>query len=155
MSFPAARFLWSSLFGHIFFFNCIYSRLFWKDLEFYINRKIECMIEICIFDVLFYTENENLNRKEQHILHLFILLGKFHIHKNKWAQCKPNFAHFINDFKLYVNLLKKQQHWKHVTLWKHWNVFNYMCKVIVKNTIQFCDICVLDGHSFNSWLSGS
>ncbi len=96
-------FIWSYL-----FFYCIYSRLFWKDLEFYINRKIVCMIEICIFDVLFYTENENLNRKEQHILHLFILLGKFHIHKNKWAQCKPNFAHFINDFKLYVNLLKKK-----------------------------------------------
>ncbi len=39
-----------------------------------INRKMECMIEICIFDVLFYTENENLNVKEQHIIHLFISL---------------------------------------------------------------------------------
>ncbi len=37
----------------------------------------------------FYTENENLNCKEQKIIHLFIL--KFHIHKKKWAQCKPNF----------------------------------------------------------------
>ncbi len=42
-------------------FRCIYSRLFWKYLEFYINRKFKCMIEICIFDVflfIFYTENK-------------------------------------------------------------------------------------------------
>ncbi len=50
---------------------------------------MECMIEICIFDVLFYTENENLNCKEQHIIHLFILLGKFHVqvHLNK-LECR-------------------------------------------------------------------
>uniref|UniRef100_A0A3B3RJW6 Reverse transcriptase zinc-binding domain-containing protein n=1 Tax=Paramormyrops kingsleyae TaxID=1676925 RepID=A0A3B3RJW6_9TELE len=96
---------------HIFF-HCIYSRVFWKDMEFYISRKMECMIEICIFDVLFYTESERLNCKEQHIIHLFILLGKFHIHKKKWARCKPNFSHFINDFKLYVNLLEQTKNKK-------------------------------------------
>ncbi len=31
------------------------------------------MIEICIFDVLFYTENENLNCKEQHIIHIYFV----------------------------------------------------------------------------------
>ncbi len=73
-----------------------------KDLEFYINRKIEIIIEICTF----YTENVRLNGKEQHIIHLHILLGKLNIHKKKWAQYRPN-IHFINDFKLYVNLVKK------------------------------------------------
>ncbi len=60
----------------------------------------------------FYTENKKFNCKEQHIIHLFILLGKFHIHKKKWAQCKPNVAHFMNDFKLYVNLLEQTKNKK-------------------------------------------
>ncbi len=72
----------------IYFFHYIYSM---KDLEFYINRKIEIIIEMCTF----YTENVRFNGKEQHIIHLHILLGKLHIHK-KWAQCRPN-IHFIND----------------------------------------------------------
>ncbi len=32
-------------------------------------------------------------------------MGKFHIDKIKWSGSKPNFAHFINDFKLYCKFL--------------------------------------------------
>ncbi len=60
--------------GHVdilhLFFPCVYSRSFWKDLEFYINRKIEIIIEICTF----YIENA------RHIIHLFIVLGKLQIY---------------------------------------------------------------------------
>jgi len=41
---------------------------------------------------------------KQHIIQLFVLLGKYHIHKNKWAQGKPIFF-YINDFTLYVHPL--------------------------------------------------
>ncbi len=67
---------------------------------------------MCIFDALFYTENGNC--KEQHVMHVFIFLGKLHIHKKNLAQCKPIFAHFINDIKLYVNLLEQTKKTKTV-----------------------------------------
>ncbi len=56
--------------NHTFSFFIIYSRLFWKEEK-------EKKNEMCIFDALFYTENENC--KDQHIIHVFVLLGKFHI----------------------------------------------------------------------------
>lgn len=43
--------------------NGIFSRLFWKDLESCINRKLGCVIEMYVFDVLFYFLNDILECK--------------------------------------------------------------------------------------------
>jgi len=64
-------------------------------------------MEICVFDVLFYTQRDNLECKEQHIIQLFILLGKYHIHKKKWAQGKHNLKSFIKCGKFDVHLLEQ------------------------------------------------
>ncbi len=93
--------------------------MFWKDLSLIYHIPVNFVVKknklfyfcvyvyMCIFDALFYTENKNGNCKEQHVMHVFIFLGKFHIHKKNLAQCKPFFAHFINYIKLYVNLLEQ------------------------------------------------
>jgi len=69
------------------------------------NLNISYTCEFCALEketILHFLmwQRDNLECKEQHIIQLFILLGRYHIHKKKWAQGKPNFPHFINDFKL-------------------------------------------------------
>jgi len=106
------------------YFHCIYSRLFWKDLKtFVINRKLNCMMEIC-FWCLFVLR---MTIWKQHIIQLFVLLGKYHIHKNKWAQGKPIYLYkWLYIMYILCNKLKTKKQWKHVMLRKHW----ILCKTV-------------------------
>lgn len=40
------------------------------------------------------------------LVQLLICKVKFHMHKMKWSDSKPNFSNFKNDFKLYCNALQ-------------------------------------------------
>ncbi len=83
------------------FLNFIYSKMFWIDLEgllckyFYFSEK----------DVFFYFNRERLPPNVTFIINLCLIVGKYHIHKQKWAKGKPNLLLFQIDMKHYIELL--------------------------------------------------
>ncbi|KAI7791725.1 hypothetical protein IRJ41_005592 [Triplophysa rosa] len=76
------------------FFHCIYTKIFWVDVENFITRILFVAAKLNGSDIMLY-----------YIIQLIVLMGKFHIHKMKWSGSKPNFFHFINEFKQYCDML--------------------------------------------------
>ncbi len=56
-------------------------------------------------DVILYYENES-NKDLEFIVNLFILLAKFHIHKQKCLNSSPMLNLFCYDFNFYISSLR-------------------------------------------------
>ena len=61
------------------------------------------VIRITCQDVLMYFEHKSTN--VQYIVNLFILFGKCHIHKCKFAKVSLNYIGFLAEFKEYIKTL--------------------------------------------------
>lgn len=66
---------------------------------------LDISLQLSGFDVIIYFGDHGFDKDKAYFIQLLILMGKFHIHKMKWSGSKPNFSHFINDFKLYCKVL--------------------------------------------------
>lgn len=87
------------------FFNCIYSKMFWIELEGLLYKCFGIKVYLFEKDVFFYFNREKLPPNETFVVNLLLIMGKYHIHKQKWAKGKPNFLLFQIDMKHYVELL--------------------------------------------------
>ncbi len=87
------------------FFNCIYSQMFWIDLEGLLCKYLGMKVYFSEKDVFFYFNRERLPPNVTFIVNLCLIMGKYHIHKQKWAKGKPNFLLFQIDMKHYIELL--------------------------------------------------
>ncbi len=56
-------------------------------------------------DVFLYFNRERLLPNVTFIVNLCLIMGKYHIHKQKWAKGKPNLLLFQIDMKHYIELL--------------------------------------------------
>uniref|UniRef100_A0A8C1Z089 Reverse transcriptase domain-containing protein n=1 Tax=Cyprinus carpio TaxID=7962 RepID=A0A8C1Z089_CYPCA len=83
------------------FYGCIYSKIFWRDVENYIRRKTGQTLTLKGKDVFIYFEDGGTDKDFSFFVQLFLVLGKFHIHKMKWAESKPNFKHLLAELKQY------------------------------------------------------
>lgn len=63
------------------------------------------MVSLLESDILFNIQTLQ-NKHLGSLLQLGIILGKYHIHKVKWAEMKPNLNHFYNEFQPYINIIK-------------------------------------------------
>lgn len=88
------------------FFHCAHSNVFWTDILNFVNRKIWNNVQINVFDVMLYFVFHGLDKNANYIIQLLIILGKFHIHKSKWAGSKPCFNRFAVEFKQYGTLIE-------------------------------------------------
>lgn len=61
---------------------------------------------------MIYFRNSDIDKDVVYLIQLLIILGTFHIHKCKWSNSKPNFFHFINEFKQYGTTLTKMKNKK-------------------------------------------
>ncbi len=62
-------------------------------------------LQLSGFYVIIYLGDHGFDKDKAYFKQLLILMGKYHIHKMKWSGSKPDFSHFINDFKLYCKVL--------------------------------------------------
>ncbi len=85
----------------IYFFHCIHTKIFWIDVELFIKKMLDISLQLSGFNVIIYFGDHGFDKVKSYLIQLLILIRKFHIHKLKWSGSKPNFSHFINDFKLY------------------------------------------------------
>ncbi len=84
------------------FLNCIYSQMFWIDFEGLLCKYLDLNV---YFSVFFYLNTERLPPNVSFIVNLCLIMGKYHIHKQKWAEGKPNLLLFLIDMKHYIELL--------------------------------------------------
>ena len=54
-------------------------------------------------------EKKQLRDKDLFLVNLFLLLGKYHLHKSKWTPKKPNYHEFKIEIKNYMQLLKNME----------------------------------------------
>ncbi len=71
--------------GHLFF-NCIYSQMFWIDLKGLLCKYLGMNVYFSEKYVFFYFNRERLPPNVTFIVNLRLLMGKYHIHKQKWAK---------------------------------------------------------------------
>ncbi|XP_035990507.1 uncharacterized protein LOC118562322 [Fundulus heteroclitus] len=82
------------------FYSCSHSSSLWNDMQCFINGHFGSNILLSSFDIFFYFSDSNPSI--QYIVNLFILLGKFFIHKSKFMKNKPLFSVFKIDLKNYI-----------------------------------------------------
>lgn len=88
------------------FFDCIYTRFFWIDIENLFELFCGEKIKIQKKDVFFFHEENYFLKGHIFFLNLIILYGKFYIHKCKWTRTKPNITQFKVQMKSYFETLK-------------------------------------------------
>lgn len=109
------------------FWNCRYSRFFWKDLITFTNNNIkkEKNLKIHIGNVLFgFTNYKTSENNEYYIINLLILMAKFHIHKCKFSNQKPFFFLFVKEMEQYIKVIKMSNNKKALKTLNVCNLFN-------------------------------
>lgn len=87
------------------FYECSFSRALWSKIETLLHQKTNDPIRLDLRSIVTYFSNEQVDI--EHIVNLFILLGKFHIHKAKFLNYKPSFNLMLVEIKDYFEMLDK------------------------------------------------
>ncbi len=87
------------------FFDCNVVNKFWSDLADFIFNLMNVNYGFTLKDVILYYENKS-NKDLECIVNLFILLAKFHIHKQKFLNSSPMLNLFCSDFDFYISSLR-------------------------------------------------
>lgn len=98
------------------FFDCEVVSQFWTDLADFIFNLLNTNYCFTLKDVTLYYENKS-NKDLEFIVNLFILLAKFHIHKQKFLNSSPMLNLFCYDFDSYISsirLLKNEKSVKYL-----------------------------------------
>ena len=88
------------------FYDCICVRFFWLEIEYLFNMFYSKKVQLKKKDVFLFYGKCDVENERIFILNLFILLGKYFIHKSKWAKKKPR----IQEFKIEMDLYFKTLH---------------------------------------------
>ena len=88
------------------FFSCSVTIRFWQDVYHWLNIGINNSL-FNKFQVMIYTEG--MSKKMSKMVNIIIIMGKNHIHKDKWKNSKPSIVCFKNEIKNYMTSLKENQ----------------------------------------------
>ncbi len=66
--------------SHVFC-HCVCTRMFWLDVVNSLKRKLKIDVEIQELDVLLYFNPDKMGNEMWYVIKPFIIIGKFHIHK--------------------------------------------------------------------------
>ncbi len=78
--------------------------MFWIDLEGLLYKYLSMKVYFSEKDVFFYFNRERLPPNVTFIVNICLIMGKHHIHKQKWTKRKLNFLLFQIDMKHYIEL---------------------------------------------------
>ena len=87
------------------FYQCAFSIAFWTGVEHYIRTITGQVIHLQEKDIFIYFER-NLDNHIVFCVQMVIMLGKFHIHKRKWTNSKPNVDVFLLELHQYADTIK-------------------------------------------------
>ena len=91
------------------FFNCVYSKLFWKDFEFYFFSLSKEFVHLSLQDVVI-----GITTSECPLLNYFLMIAKLYIWDCRRSQILPSLAGF--KIKIKLNLKRKNIYTKNKTL---------------------------------------
>ena len=80
---------------HHLLFNCVYSRLFWKDFEFYFYSLSKEFVHLSLQDVLI-----GITTSECPLLNYFLLIAKLYLWDCRRSQILPNLVGFKINIKI-------------------------------------------------------
>ncbi len=103
------------------FLKCRFTYLFWTKLEDLFEILTGIKINLKIKDIILTYHGKKLKDKELFLLNLFLLLGKYYIHKCKWIPKKPYFHEFKIETKYYMQLLQYMENKKAIKTLEYYN----------------------------------
>ncbi len=74
------------------------------DIEYLIFKFIKLKIQFSGKYIFLVYKNKSL--EQNLVINLIIMFGKYHMHKQKWSNNKPNVTLFKIEFKHYIEALK-------------------------------------------------
>ena len=77
------------------FFNCVYSKLFWKDFEFYYYSVLNKLLHLSLQDIL-----TGIIAEQCPLLNYFLLIAKLHLWDCRRSQIRSTIAGFKTKIKL-------------------------------------------------------
>lgn len=86
------------------FYNCVFSQELWLKLETFLSQKTSYDIKLEYKNIITYYSNKE--NAVEHIVNLWVLFGKFHIHRVKFLRYKPAFKALTAELKNYSQALK-------------------------------------------------
>ena len=108
------------------FYECICVRLFWMDVELYFKALTGTAVVLDLKDIVFLYSNDAVDKERTFIVNLFILFGKYYIHKCKWSEKTPRIEQFKAELSLYMDSLEGLHNFKAaktLTICKNLNIF--------------------------------
>ncbi len=93
----------------IYFFHCIYTKIFWVDVENFVTRKVNTAVKLGGSDIMIYVNDYGIEKDKAYIIQLLVIMGKFHIHKMKWSGGKPIFFFFTNLNNTVIRFINVKQ----------------------------------------------
>lgn len=107
------------------FYECQYSKMIWTELVKFIYRKTNHRIFLESQNIITYFNHTN--QKLQYLINLYILSGKYHIHKAKCNQSKPCFKLLLIEVNTYLqtltNVINKKST-KTIDVMKQFNIYD-------------------------------
>ena len=85
------------------FYHCTYSKT-WNDVQHFVQAKTGRMIHFQEKHIFIYYDDQD--KDLCFFCQLVLSLGKFNIHKNKWAKSKPNIVLFKHELHRYSATIK-------------------------------------------------
>ncbi len=105
------------------FCQCVFSKIFWTDVQHYLRTMTRRTILLQEKDILILFKR-NLDDDTTLFVRLILMLGKFHIHKKKWTNSKPNTDVFLLELQQYAATIKDCKNKKAIRTSKVLDKFN-------------------------------
>ena len=86
------------------FYHCQYAAQLWKDISNTLSIKYDIQFNFTTTDIITYATVKDSAKR--HIVNLFILLAKYHIHKSKFSKHPPKINLFLIELNMYIEALK-------------------------------------------------
>ena len=78
----------------------------WSDVQQLIRLKTGRTIHLTEKDIILYFDDKDMDKDLIFFIQLLLILGKYHIHKKKWTNSKPNIIHFSKELHLYSTTIE-------------------------------------------------
>lgn len=94
------------------------------DIQHFVQEKTGRTVSFQEKDIFIYYDDKMEDKDLCFFCQMILILGKFHIHKNKWAKSKPNSVLFRQELHRYAATIKDVKNKKAV---KTYSVIEKLC----------------------------
>ncbi len=111
-------------YSHLFW-SCEFTYKFWRDLHKYVTDSIFADFHLYYKNIIFGFHNFNQkDNKAFFLINMLLLLAKFHIHKAKFTNRKPELFVFLKELQQYMRTIASSKNTKALKTISICNSFN-------------------------------